>query len=65
MCPLSGVERFPLLGGFQCTNFNGRAIGCLLYRGGPLLGGSVNRGSTVHTLKPIPPKATFQLKLHS
>ena len=27
MCPLSGVERFPLLGGFQCTNFNGRAIG--------------------------------------
>ena len=27
MCPLSGVERFPLFGGFQCTNFNGRAIG--------------------------------------
>ena len=27
MCPLSGVERFPLLGGFQCTNFGGRAIG--------------------------------------
>ena len=25
MCPLSGVERFPLFGGFQCTN--GRAIG--------------------------------------
>ena len=21
------VERFPLFGGFQCTNFNGRAIG--------------------------------------
>ena len=27
MCPLSGVEKFPLFGGFQCTNFNGRAIG--------------------------------------
>ena len=27
MCPLSGVERFPLFRGFQCTNFNGRAIG--------------------------------------
>ena len=27
MCPLSGVERFPLFGGFQSTNFNGRAIG--------------------------------------
>ena len=27
MCPLSGVERFPLFGGFQCTNFNWRAIG--------------------------------------
>ena len=27
MCPLSGVERFPLLGGFQCANFIGRAIG--------------------------------------
>ena len=27
MCPLSGVERFPLFGGFQCTNFSGRAIG--------------------------------------
>ena len=27
MCLLSGVERFPLFGGFQCTNFNGRAIG--------------------------------------
>ena len=26
MCLLSGVERFPLFGGFQCTNFNGRAI---------------------------------------
>ena len=24
MCPLSGVERFPLFGGFQCT---GRGIG--------------------------------------
>ena len=27
MYPLSGIERFPLFGGFQCTNFNGRAIG--------------------------------------
>ena len=27
MCPLSRVERFLLLGGFQCTNFNGRIIG--------------------------------------
>ena len=27
VCPLSGVERFPLFGDFQCTNFNGRAIG--------------------------------------
>ena len=27
MCPLSGVERFPLFGGFQCINFNARAIG--------------------------------------
>ena len=27
MCLLSGVERSLLLGGFQCTNFNGRVIG--------------------------------------
>ena len=27
MCPLSGLERFSLFGGFQCINFNGRAIG--------------------------------------
>ena len=27
MCPLSGVERFPLHRGFLCTNFNGRVIG--------------------------------------
>ena len=27
MCPLSRVDRFPLLTGFQCTKFNGRAIG--------------------------------------
>ena len=40
MCP---VERFPLLGGFQCTNFSGRAgnnvcyieVGC--YWEGPLI----------------------------
>ena len=54
VCLLSGVERFPLLGGFQCTNFNERAIGTgnnvsYIYRGGLLLGGSVNRGSTVYT----------------
>ena len=27
MCQLSGVERFPLFRGFQCTIINGRAIG--------------------------------------
>ena len=29
MCPLSGVERFPLFEGFQCINtcINGRMIG--------------------------------------
>ena len=54
MCPLSGVERFPLFGGFQCTNFNGRAIGTgnnvryiEVVRSWD--GRSVNRGSTVLT----------------
>ena len=55
MCLLPGVERFLLLGGFQCINFNGRAIRTgtgnnVRYRrrGGLLLGESVNRGSTVY-----------------
>ena len=53
MCLLSRVERFLLLGGFQCINFNGRATGTgnnvrYIRRGGLLLGESVNRGSTVY-----------------
>ena len=35
MCPLSGVERFPLLGGFQCQWESDRDQ-------------SINRGYTVH-----------------
>ena len=50
-CPLSGVERWPLLGGSKCTISMERAIGgikiCPLYGGCPLFGVSVIRGFTV------------------
>ena len=51
-CPLSGVERCPLLGGSKCTVSIGRAIGgheiCPLYRGCPPFGESIIRGFTVY-----------------
>ena len=58
-CPLSRVERCPLLGGFKCTISIGRAIGgheiCLLYRGCPPFGESDIRGFTVDLLRPTCP----------
>ena len=52
-CPLSGIKRRPLVGGWlntSCIVFSIRAVASVHYRGCPLVGGSVMGGSTVHTL---------------
>ena len=53
-CPLSGVERCPLLGGSKCTRKSYRRHRiCQLYRGGPLFGESAIRGFTIEELEKV------------
>ena len=53
-CPLSGVERCPLLGGSKCTrkSYQRHRI-CPLYRGGPLFGESAIRDFTIEELENV------------